>query len=78
MWLWMARANGAGKKWARAIATTLGGLNITWFAVSFSAEGVTVPQLVLAGASVVLAVAILALIWHPDSGDYYWYKSKRR
>ena len=78
LWLWMARANGSGKKWARALATTLGALNITWFALSFSTQGITVPQLALAGISVVLAVAILALIWHPDSGDFYWYKSKRR
>jgi hypothetical protein len=77
MWLWMARTNGAGKKWARALATTLGGLNILWFALSFSTEGITVPQLVLAGISVLLSVAILALIWHSDSSDYYWFKSRR-
>ena len=28
LWLWMAYANGAGKSWARVVATVLGGLNI--------------------------------------------------
>jgi hypothetical protein len=77
MWLWMARANRAGKRWARAIATTLGALNLAWFAVSITAEGVTVAQLVLSGLIVLVGVAVLALLWHRDSGDYYWFKSRR-
>ena len=28
LWLWMAWANGAGKSWARVVATVLGGLNV--------------------------------------------------
>jgi len=78
LWLWMARANGAGKKWARTVATTLGGLNIVWFALSITAEGATVAQLVVAGLIVAVAVAVVALLWHPHSSDYYWFKSKRR
>jgi hypothetical protein len=77
MWLWMARVNGAGKKWARLLATGLGVTNIVGFAASLTADGVTVPQIVLDGLGVLLAAAVLLLLWHPDSGDYYWFKSKR-
>ena len=77
VWLWMARANGAGKKWARLFATGLGATNILGFLVSVTADGVTVPQIVLGGLNLLLAAAVLVLLWHPDSSDYYWFKSKR-
>lgn len=69
LWIWMAVKNGAGRPWARIVATVLGGLNV---ASTMS----TLPR--SAGASVglslvslVLAVVILVLLWRPSSSAYY-------
>ena len=43
LWLWMAAANGAGKSWARVVATVLGALSVlsTLFSLT-SGTGVTI------------------------------------
>jgi hypothetical protein len=76
LWLWMAWANGAGKSWARVVATVLGGLNVlsTVFALSSSSTGITLVTTVL---SLVLAVAILVLLWRPASSAYFQARSAR-
>jgi len=69
LWLWMAAANGAGKSWARVLSTVLGGLSVVSTLVTLrSATGITIAlQLV----SLVLAVAILVLLWRPASSEYF-------
>jgi hypothetical protein len=69
LWVWMAVANGAGKSWARIVSTVLGGLSVvsTLFTLS-SATGTSVAlQLV----SLLLAIAILVLLWLPASSAYF-------
>lgn len=76
LWLWMAKTNGDGKSWARIVATVLGALNIVSFLASFAQ---TVPTLsrVASAISVLLAIAILVLLWKPESTQYYNAKSAR-
>ncbi|MGH9213542.1 MAG: hypothetical protein ACRD2C_23135 [Acidimicrobiales bacterium] len=71
LWLWMASANGKGKSWARVVATVLGGLNIV-FTLLGVALGQTTPLSAVASVvGVALAVAILVLLYRPDSNRYY-------
>lgn len=68
LWLWMAAANAAGRSWARVVATVLGGLGVLSAVFSLmTATGVTVATQLL---SLVLAVAILVLLWRPASSEY--------
>jgi hypothetical protein len=73
LWLWMAHENGAGKLWARTVATVLGVLNIVLTLIRMGANttGVNILGLVY----IALAVAILVLLYRPDSTAYYRAKS---
>jgi hypothetical protein len=73
LWLWMAHENGAGKMWARTVATVLGVLNIVLTLIRMGANtmGVNILGLVY----IALAVAILVLLYRPDSTAYYRAKS---
>ena len=70
LWLWMARANGQGKNWARILSTVLFGLaTLDLFGV-FSqpktALGLVFPVLTwLVGAGAVF------LLWRPDSTAFF-------
>jgi hypothetical protein len=70
LWLWMARANGQGKNWARILSTVLFGLaTLDLFGVLSqpkTALGLIFPVLTwLAGAGAVF------LLWRKDSTDFY-------
>ena len=75
LWLWMAAANGAGKSWARIVATVLGALGALSAVLSLTTgTGITIAlQLVI----LVLAVAILVLLWRPASSAYFQARSAR-
>ena len=77
LWLWMAAANGAGRSWARVVATVLGGLSVLSgiFTLTTGSTGVTIAMQLL---SVVLAAAILVLLWRPASSAYYQARSADR
>ena len=70
LWLWMARANGQGRNWARILSTVLFGLaTLDLFGV-FSqpktALGLVFPVLTwLVGAGAVF------LLWRPDSSAFF-------
>jgi hypothetical protein len=69
LWIWMAETNKRGLGWARIVATVLGGLNIL---VTLLMLGVTSGvDLILSLVSIVLAAAILWLLYRPDSSAYY-------
>ena len=70
LWLWMAHANGRGQSWARVVASVLGGLSIASTLLSL-ATGTTALGLVFSIITVVLAAAILFLLYRPDSSRYY-------
>ena len=75
LWLWMAAANGAGKSWARVLATVLGALGALSAVLSLTTgTGITI---VLQLLSLVLAVTILVLLWRPASSAYYQARSAR-
>ncbi|WP_028047267.1 hypothetical protein [Cellulomonas sp. URHE0023] len=76
LWLWMAAANGAGKSWARIVATVLGGLGVV--STLFSLRSATGTSIALNLLSLVLAVAILVLLWLPASSAYFRARSASR
>ncbi len=70
LWLWMARANGQGKNWARIMSTVLFGLStLDLFGVLSqpkTALGLIFPLLTwLVGAGAVF------LLWRPDSSAFF-------
>ena len=70
LWLWMARANGQGKNWARILSTVLFGLaTLDLFGVLSqpkTALGLIFPVLTwLAGAGAVF------LLWRKDGADFF-------
>ena len=76
LWLWMAAANGAGKSWARVVATVLGALSVLSAVFTLtSGTGLTIAMSLL---SLVLAVAILVLLWRPASSAFYQARSARQ
>lgn len=74
LWLVMAKFNGDGKSWARIVATVLGALNILSTLAAFVQPGAMAARLVNV-LGVVLAIAILVLLWKPESSAYYQAKS---
>jgi hypothetical protein len=80
LWLWMARANGQGRNWARILSTVLFGLATLQLRgdftrpVSHAGSGVTV---LYYGSSVLFVVGWLAgaaavwLLWRPASGAFF-------
>ncbi len=71
LWAWMAWKNGQGRSWARIVATVLGGLNILQFLINLSQNQSTSSFTVLSVISVLLAIAILVLLWRPESSAYF-------
>jgi CDP-diglyceride synthetase len=71
LWLWMASANKKGRSWARVVATVLGGLNILLSLGSLVLSGSTTVATLLNLVSLVLAAAILWLLYRPESSRYY-------
>lgn len=77
LWLWMAYANGRGRRWARVVATALGGISTLGFVLSLSQGGATGLSLTLSALTAALAVAIVALLWRKESTAYYNATSRR-
>lgn len=77
LWVLMAVTNGAGKSWARIVATVLGALNILFTLIGFTQPSPMATKLVNL-VSVVLAAAILFFLWKPESTAYYNAKSGNR
>jgi hypothetical protein len=69
LWLWMAAANGQGKAWARIVATVLGGLNVLFTLLGL--PNATAVSVVFSVVGLVLAAAILILLWRPESSRFY-------
>jgi hypothetical protein len=79
LWLWMARANGQGRNWARIVSTVLFGLATLQLISQASLQrpaghigfavvvfGVIVPVLTL-----VVGLAAVWLLWRPASGAFF-------
>lgn len=77
LWLWMAWANGKGKKWARVVATVLAALGLLSLLVSFASAGATTMSRLFSVASVAVGVAAVTLLYRPDSSAFYEANSRR-
>jgi hypothetical protein len=80
LWLWMARANGQGRSWARVLSTVLFGLATLQLRgdlqqpASHAGFGVTVLYYgvaVLSAASWLAGAAALWLLWRPASSAFF-------
>jgi len=76
LWLWMAAMNGQGKSWARTVATVFGCLNVLFTALGFFGDQLTPLNAVFSVIGIVLAIAILVLLYRPESNAYYDYRSR--
>ena len=66
LWLWMARANGQGRNWARILSTVLFGL-----ATLHLAGNKGVVQLVFAVLTWLVGLAAVWLLWRPASSAFF-------
>jgi hypothetical protein len=75
LWLWMARANGRGRNWARILSTVLFGLATLDLPTVFGSPihfevGVTEPGLVFV-LTWLVGLAALWLLWRPASSAFF-------
>ena len=75
VWLWMARANGRGRDWARIVSTVLFGLATLDLPAVFGAPihfgvGVTAPGLIFV-LTWLTGLAAVWLLWRPASGAFF-------
>ena len=78
LWLWMAWKNGQGRQWARIVATVLGVLNVIFTLLSFVGNRATGGARILSAIDLVIAIAILVLLWRKESSDFYQARSARQ
>jgi hypothetical protein len=77
LWLWMARANGQGRRWARGLSTALFGLATLDLTGAFGTPGIReslVPVVYGPAVPVLTWLAGLAavwLLWRPDSTAFF-------
>ena len=70
LWLWMASANGKGRKWARIVATVLFGLSVLSTLGSLVQHPPAL-SLVISIVSLLLGAYIIFLLYRPESTQYY-------
>ena len=75
LWLWMARTNGAGKSWARVVASVLFALNTLSVLTSIARPSAAVTRIF--GLLVwLVGLGAIVLLWQRDSSEYF--SSSRR
>jgi hypothetical protein len=77
LWLWMAYANGKGRKWARIVATVFFGLSVLSALSSVLQHGPAV-SLALSVLTLVLGAYTIYLLYRPESSQYYAAQSAPR
>jgi hypothetical protein len=77
LWLWMAWANGRGKKWARVVSTVLAGLGLLTLLFSLGQTGSTTVGSLLTLVTVALGVVAVFLLYRPDSSAFCAANSRR-
>lgn len=70
LWLWMAAANGKGRKWARIVATVFFVLSVLGMLASFVQQPPML-SLVISIVSLALGAYIIYLLYRPESTQYY-------
>jgi hypothetical protein len=78
LWFWMAWKNGQGRRWARIVATVLGGINLlsSLYAV-LSGNSIAI-SMVLTVLNLILAITILVFLWQRDSSEFYAATARHR
>jgi hypothetical protein len=72
MWIWMARANGRGRNWARVMSAALFGLWTVYELLALTRRH-AIYGLVVIGVIWLTGLAATVLIFHRESADYYDY-----
>jgi hypothetical protein len=70
LWLWMARANGQGKNWARIMSTVLFGL-ITVDLFGVLSQPKTLLSLVFPLLTWLVGLGAVILLWQKENTDFY-------
>jgi hypothetical protein len=76
LWLWMARANGRGRDWARILSTVLFGLatldlpTVLGTPIHFGAVGVTEPSPIFV-LTWLVGLAAVWLLWRPAASAFF-------
>jgi len=71
LWLWMAWKNGQGRGWARIVAAVLAGINVLFTAVGLASGNVASVASILSVVNLILAIAIVVLLWRKESSAFY-------
>jgi len=75
LWLWMARANGRGRNWARILSTVLFGLATLELTDATTGTGivfgVTALGVIFPALTWLVGAAAMWLLWRPDSGAFF-------
>jgi len=77
LWILNAIYNARGRAWARVLSTVLGGLAVVSTLATLSQPGGGLSRL-LSILGLLIAAAVLVLIWRPESSRYYAARSGRR
>ncbi len=77
LWLWMASANGKGKRWARVVATVLGVINALSFLFAVTAGSQTLLSSLVGAASLIVGVSALVFMYRRDASAFYAANSRR-
>ena len=77
LWLWMAYANGKGRKWARTMATIFFALEVLSVLSSVLQHG-PAASLALNVLTMLLGAYIIFLLYRPESSQYYAAQSAPR
>jgi hypothetical protein len=70
LWLWMARANGAGKSWARIVAAVLFGFN-TLSLLSAVTRPNALETRIFDIVTWLIGLAATVFLWRKDSSEFY-------
>ena len=70
LWLWMARACGRGRSWARIVSSVLFGLNTLFTLINFARPSVSI-GLVLNLLVWLAGLGAIIFLWQRDSGAFF-------
>jgi hypothetical protein len=70
LWIWMARANGAGRPWARVVATVLFGISTLELLLS-GVRANSAFNLVFEGLVWLIGLGAIVFLYRRDSSEYY-------
>jgi hypothetical protein len=77
LWLWMARTNGAGKSWARVVASVLFALNTISVLTSVARPSAGLTRIF--GLLVwLVGTGAIVMLWQRDSSNFFNSQSSRR